>query len=41
MKKDYERPIVEIEKFGEGSKVTTNVSELNVPFSELTGELGG
>lgn len=35
MKKDYEKPIVMIEKFEEGSKVTTNVSELNVPFSEL------
>lgn len=41
MKKIYVSPTIEVEKFGEGSKVTTNVSELNVPFSELTGELGG
>ena len=35
MKKDYEKPIVMIEKFDEDSKVTTTTSELNVPFDEL------
>ena len=35
MKKVYEKPIIEIEKFEEESKVTTTTSELNVPFDEL------
>jgi len=37
MKKIYEKPILEIEKFDVESKVTTT-SELNANFSELTGE---
>ena len=36
MQKVYEKPIVEIVKFEEESKVTTT-SELNVSFDELTG----
>ena len=34
MKKEYEKPIVTIEKFDEASKVTTT-SELNVNFNDL------
>ena len=36
MKIVYEKPIVEIVKFEEESKVTTT-SELNVPFDDLMG----
>ena len=36
MKRIYEKPIVEIEKFDEESKVTTT-SELNVSMDELMG----
>lgn len=36
MQKVYEKPIVEIVKFEEESKVTTT-SELNVPFDDLMG----